>query len=142
MSELLKPGDLRKITDDLEMKKINEFRVRQAKEQQHLKDIRDAFETRDIHPDVKNRLNDAIKHAAEQGLSEIRVLTFSSDYCNDGGRRINSYDPEWPQSLEGFAKKAYEYYEKELRALGYRLSAQILNYPNGMPGDVGIFLKW
>jgi hypothetical protein len=142
MSAVLKPGDLRKITDDLEMQKIKEYRAREAKEKQATKELREAFLSRDIHPDVATRLNNAIRHAAEQGLHELQVITFPSDYCNDGGRKINSFDPDWPQSLEGFAKKAYDYYEAELKKLGYKLQAQVLNYPNGMPGDVGMFLKW
>jgi len=142
MSALLKPGDLQKIADDMEMRKIKEYRDREAKEKQHAKDLHEAFMSRDIHTEVQTRVNNAIRHAAEQGLSELRVLTFPATYCNDGGRRINNFDPEWPVSLEGFAKKAFEYYDKELRPLGYKLSAQVLNYPNGKMGDVGMFLKW
>lgn len=142
MSALLKPGDLRKITDDAEMKKIKECRDRDAKEKQHAKDLHEAFLSRDIHPDVKGRVNNAVRHAAEQGLNELRVLTFPATYCNDGGRRINNFDSDWHVSLEGFAKKAYEYYDAELRSLGYKLHAQVLNYPNGMMGDIGMFLKW
>lgn len=142
MGDLLRPEDLRKITDDLETVKMKEILERDTKARQQLKDVHDAFMQRDIHPDVKKRINEAIKHAAEQGLSEIQVLTFPSDYCNDRGRKINNLDPDWPNSLEGFAKKAFVYYEKELRSLGYKLRAQVLNYPDGMPGDVGLFLKW
>lgn len=142
MSALLKPGDLRKITDDAEMKKINEYREREAKGKQHSKELHEAFLSREIHGEVKNRVNNAVRHAAEQGLNELRVLTFPATYCNDGGRRINNFDPEWHVSLEGFAKKAYDYYEAELKSLGYKLHAQVLDYPNGMLGDVGMFLKW
>ena len=45
-------------------------------------------------------------------------------------------------SLEGFAKVAMQFYDKELKALGFRVQARILDYPGGMPGDVGIFLRW
>ncbi len=45
-------------------------------------------------------------------------MTFPCSYCNDGGRRINNLLPDWPTSLEGFAKKAYEFYDKELKPLG------------------------
>jgi len=142
MSTLLNPSDLRKITDDAEMKKIKEYRDRAAKEKDHAKELHEAFMARDIHPDVKGRVNNAVSHAAEQGLNELRILVFPATYCNDGGRRINNFDPDWPVSLEGFAKKAYDYYEAELKSLGYKLNAQVLNYPNGMMGDIGIFLKW
>jgi hypothetical protein len=31
---------------------------------------------------------------------------------------------------------------KELRPLGYKLHAEIISFPGGMPGEVGMFLKW
>jgi len=95
-----------------------------------------------LHPEVRERVNAAIRRAAEQGNHELRVVTFPATYCNDGGRRINNNEPDWPASLEGFAKKAYEYYDKELRPLGYKLRMEILDFPGGMPGNVGMFLKW
>ncbi|HEY1385112.1 MAG TPA: hypothetical protein VGF43_15935, partial [Dongiaceae bacterium] len=57
-------------------------------------------------------------------------------------RRINNMEPDWPNSLEGFAKKAYEYYMAELKPLGFKLHAQVLDYPGGMPGDIGMYLRW
>ena len=45
-------------------------------------------------------------------------------------------------SLDGFAKKAHEFYEKELRPLGFKLHAQVLDYPGGMPGNIAMILKW
>ena len=67
-------------------------------------------------------------------------MTFSSDLCNDGGRAINNGDPNWPKTLVGFAARAYEFYQKELQPHGYRLRAEILDFPGGMPGEVGITL--
>jgi hypothetical protein len=55
---------------------------------------------------------------------------------------INSFEPEWPETLTGFAQKGHEFYEKELAPQGYKVRAQILDFPGGMPGDVGIFLRW
>lgn len=81
--------------------------------------------------------------SASRGISiRCQALTFPAKFCNDHGRRINNLGPDWPDSLEGFAKKAYDYYVKELKPLGYKLTAQILDFPDGMPGTVGIFLSW
>jgi hypothetical protein len=38
--------------------------------------------------------------------------------------------------------KAPDFFEAELKPLGFKSRAQILNYPDGRPGDVGIFLAW
>lgn len=73
---------------------------------------------------------------------ELQVFTFPSSYCNDRGRRINNGEPDWPSSLEGFAKRAYFFYDKELKPLDFRLRASVLDYPRGMSGNIGMFLIW
>jgi hypothetical protein len=142
MVELLRPQDLKKISDDIDMANAKKaFETSQTKEREE-KDLKEAFMSRDLHPEVRQRVNTAIKRAAEQGMSQLQVLSFPAAYCNDRGRRINNLENDWPDSLEGFAKHAYEYFMKELKPLGFKLTAQILDYPNGMPGTVGLFLSW
>jgi hypothetical protein len=111
-------------------------------EEEEKKGLRELFMSREIHPDAKTRLNTAIRRAAEQGHHQLMVIEFPSSYTNDSGRRINNLEPDWPESLEGFAKKALQYYQQELKPLGFKLTAQILDYPGGMPGRVGLFLSW
>ena len=88
------------------------------------------------------RINNAVSIAAKQGIHQLQVITFPCKYCTDGGRRINIADPEWPSTLDGFAKKAYEFYVKELKPLGYKLHAEIISFPGGMPGEAALYLKW
>lgn len=142
MIDLLRPEDLRNISNEADTAKVQEYLKHEKKREEEQRELREAFMHRDIHPEVRERVNNAIRRAAEQGRHELQVFTFSSSYCNDRGRRINNNEPDWPDSLEGFAKRAYEYYDKELRSLGYKLSAQVLDYPGGMPGEIGISLKW
>jgi hypothetical protein len=40
------------------------------------------------------------------------------------------------------AKKAAKFYEKNLKDLGNKMRANILNYPCGNLGEVGIYLRW
>ncbi|WP_374368553.1 hypothetical protein [Dongia sp.] len=142
MADLLRPEDLKKISEDIDMERAKKaFEKIQAKERE-ARDLEDSFMHRDLHPDVKLRVNNAVKRAAEQGLNQIQVLTFPASYCNDRGRRINNLEHDWPESLEGFAKRAYQFYLSELQPLGFKLTAQILDYPEGMPGTVGVFLSW
>ena len=84
----------------------------------------------------------AVRIAARQGHHQLEVMTFPCSYCSDGGRRINNMLPDWPDSLEGFARKAYDFYKEELRPLGYRLHAQVIDFPGGVPGEIAFFLKW
>lgn len=142
MAELLRPEDLLTITSDAEMAKMEEERQIRERKRTHQRQLRDTFMLRQIQPEAIESINEAVRVAAELGEHQLQVLTFPASYCNDGGRRINTMDPEWPSSLEGFAKQAYEFYMRELKPLGYKLHADIISFPGGMPGDVGLFLKW
>ena len=70
------------------------------------------------------------------------MLRFPSSFCNDRGRRINNFEGDWPKSLEGFGKTAFEYFDKELRPLGFSMRAEIMDFPGGNLGDVGMYLRW
>ena len=142
MSDLLRPEDLKKIADDLDMARAKKALEKMQAKEREKDELEQIFMHQDIHPDASKRINSAIRRAAEQGATQLMAISFPATYCNDHGRRINNMEPDWPESLEGFAKKAYQYYVRELKPLGYRLSAQILDYPDGMPGTVGIFLSW
>jgi hypothetical protein len=139
---LLRPQDLNEIISDAEMKKMEDERKRKERQKREQRELHEAFMARDIHPQVMDRLNKAVRIAAEQGFKEVQVITFPASFCNDGGRRINNMLPNWPDSLEGFARRAYDFYVKELRPLGYKLHAQVIDFPGGMPGEIALFLKW
>jgi hypothetical protein len=139
---LLRAEELNEIISDNEMKKMKEERKRKEKQKREQRELHDAFMARDIHPQVMERLNKAVRIAAEQGLKEVQVVSFPASFCSDGGRRINNMLPDWPDSLEGFARRAYDFYMKELRPLGYKLHAQVIDFPGGVPGEIALFLKW
>ena len=83
-----------------------------------------------------------VNRAAERGQSEVQVYRFPNSLCSDRGRRINNSEPEWDQSLEGRPRAGYEFWRDHLRPLGFHLRAQVLEYPGGVPGDIGFFLTW
>ena len=82
------------------------------------------------------------RHAAEQGQKEFLVLRFPSQLCSDGGRCINVSDPNWPATLRGEATEIYMRWKRDLKPHGFGLAAQILEFPDGIPGDAGLFLIW
>src|SRR5258708_20011339 len=102
MSDLLRPQDLKKITTDKEMAKAHEALDRMQKEKAEGDALREAFMSRDVHPEVKSRVNSVIARAAESGLNEVMAISFPATYCNDAGRRIHNADPDCPDSREGF----------------------------------------
>ena len=71
------------------------------------------------------------------------VMRFPAAWLSDKGRAINNFEQDWPETLTGRAKAGYEeVFKKELEPQGYKIKAQILNFPGGMPGEVGIYLMW
>jgi hypothetical protein len=80
--------------------------------------------------------------AADRGKKEFMLLRFPSQLCSDGGRAVNAGEPHWPATLRGEAAEIYLYWERVLKPHGFRLAASVLDFPDGMPGDVGLFLTW
>ena len=83
-----------------------------------------------------------VSHAAERGQSEVQLYRFPNAMCSDRGRRINNSEPDWETTLEGRPKFVYEFWHDHLRPLGFHLKAEVLEYPGGMPGDIGFVLTW
>jgi hypothetical protein len=83
-----------------------------------------------------------IERAVNNGKSEILVYRFPNRLCTDHGRAINQQEAGWPQTLTGVPKEIYGLWDRHFRARGYKLKAEIIDFPNGMPGDVGMTLVW
>jgi hypothetical protein len=140
--DFLTPDQVRKISTDVEAKEVQAGLALARKAEEEQKKLHEAFMSREIHPEMMARVMAVVRRAAEQGRSEVLLFQFPSEYCTDRGRAINNAEPDWPQSLDGFAKRAYDAYERQFKPHGYRLQARILDYPKGMPGNVGFFLTW
>jgi len=92
--------------------------------------------------EVKASLQSKLRSAAQRGVSELMVMRFPTALCTDKGRAINNSDKDWPDTLTGRPRQAYEFWRDQLRPAGYRLRAMIVEWPGGLPGDVGFFLQW
>lgn len=83
-----------------------------------------------------------VRTAAEQGEHQILILRFPSAMCRDSGRAINNSLPGWEDTLVGVPHQLLQVWHEHLKPLGFRFSAEVLDYPGGMPGDIGLFCKW
>ena len=83
-----------------------------------------------------------IKRAANNGLTEVEVVRFPNELCTDRGRAINQREPGWEKTLTGLPKELYDFWEKHLKACGYKVGCQIVDFPRGRPGDIGVTLRW
>jgi len=92
--------------------------------------------------EILQPLRTKLRSAAERGQTELMVMRFPNALCTDRGRAINNADPTWPESLTGRPRQAYELWRDQLQPAGFRLTAMVIEWPGGMPGDIGFFLKW
>jgi molybdopterin-biosynthesis enzyme MoeA-like protein len=83
-----------------------------------------------------------IERAVSNGLTEVQVYRFPNAMCTDRGRAINQQETGWETTLTGLPKEMYEFWQRQLRPRGYKIKFQIVEFPNGVPGDVGVTLKW
>jgi hypothetical protein len=70
------------------------------------------------------------------------AIRFPNELCTDHGRAINQQEPGWEKTLTGVPREIYVLWDKYFRGRGYKLRVQIVEFPGGMPGDVGMTLSW
>ena len=83
-----------------------------------------------------------IKRAANNGMTEVLVVRFPNELCTDRGRAINQQEPGWENTLTGLPKELFEFWQKHMKPRGYRLRFQVVDFPGGVPGDIGVTLSW
>jgi CBS domain-containing protein len=135
-------AELKKIVNEFESNKgrMGEEARRQATAARD-ELVKHLLNTRYTDPELKQLLMNA-REAARRGETGIPALVFPSALCTDGGRAINLPAPEWPNTLRGKAADFFLRWDKELRPLGFGLTARIVNFPDGFPGDAELALAW
>jgi hypothetical protein len=88
------------------------------------------------------RASTVIQRAVRNGLTEVQVYRFPNIICSDRGRAINQMEPGWENTLTGVPKEIYHLWKDYLQPRGYKISYQVIDFPGGVPGDIGITLSW
>jgi CBS domain-containing protein len=135
-------ADFRRLVLDFETKE-----ARRHEDQRHNVEEEQKHKAADligkhISEDAWRTLIHGARAAAQQGQKEYQLLRFPSQLCSDGGRAINVPDPDWPATLRGEAAEVYLRWTHDLKPQGFHLAARIVDFPGGVPGDVGLFLVW
>ena len=141
-SERVSAKDLRqRITDNMfaEAKKAAE--KARARDDEKRK-AHDEFMQRKFTENDRLSLRRKIEKAADQGLFELEILRFPSEYLEDHGRRINNRDSDWHEHLCGYAKEVHDAFKELGQPVGYKLVARILGYPGGMIGEIAFVVNW
>jgi hypothetical protein len=83
-----------------------------------------------------------IQRAVRNGLTEVQVYRFPNSLCTDRGRAINQQEAGWENTLTGIPKEICQLWYDYLKARGYRIRYQIIDFPGGVPGDIAIVIAW
>jgi hypothetical protein len=129
---------------EIEGEKATEYMRAQAAKDAEKKALLDQF-SRPSGVSDEERMKRAaaiINRAVSSGLTEVEVGRFPNSLCTDGGRAINQQEPGWESTLTGLPKEILQFYKTYLQSRGFKLKMQIVDWPGGLPGDVGITLSW
>ena len=96
----------------------------------------------DFTPEKAHAFMNRLRLAAERGDTQMLVARFPSELCTDHGRAINNTEEGWPDTLVGAPRSVYEIWQEKLKPLGYHLRAMIVDWPEGFPGNVGMYIAW
>lgn len=113
---------------------------RGASEKRH-QEARELLKAR-LSEETWRHMLDELRSAAQKGEQEHLILRFPSELCTDHGRAVNAPDPSWPATLRGLAAQVYLRWKRELRSRGFHLQARVIDFPEGMPGNIGLYLSW
>jgi hypothetical protein len=73
-----------------ELEQANKSMAKREQLDKEQEEVKDYFMNSEVSDDDRRRLREKVARLAEQGQTEMCVLTFSSDFCGDGGRAINN----------------------------------------------------
>ena len=134
--------DFRGLMADFEQQKIlDRLAAKRAAIEARKVKIKDMIDTH-VTDKIWSEIMNGAAAAASQGLKEHLLLRFPNDVCTDGGRSIDQGEDEWPSTLSGEPAEIYLRWKNELEPKGFRLKAHTIEYVDGFPGDIGLFLNW
>lgn len=135
-------SDLRMMLLEEQLAEAKKREEQKAREQAKVSEFAENFLKGQVTDQEIAAVRRLVMNAVKDGKFEALVYSFPSELCTDSGRAINSSDPRWTETLQGKAKEFYERYLKFGQPQGFKLKAMIINFPGGIPGDIGFFLNW
>ncbi|MDM9622406.1 hypothetical protein [Rhizobium sp. S96] len=134
--------DLRKRALELQLAEMDrEDKIKEREAKKHAEFVEDFFK-KHIGDNERAVIKRLVMKAAADGKFEAMVYSFPSSFCTDSGRAINNSLAGWQNTLQGRAKEVYDLFETVAKPQGYTLKAMVINFPGGIPGDIGFFLGW
>jgi hypothetical protein len=138
----LRAVDFLALGDDFKRRELRQQEeARRAAAEKRRRKVKELLEKHISDETWRHILRDA-RQIAQQGGKEFMLLSFPSQLCSDGGRAVNAPDPDWPKTLRGEAAECYARWQRDLKPGGFHLRSWVLEFPGGVPGDIGLFLSW
>lgn len=132
----------------------------QRRQEEELAEFRKRLDNFQLTDEIIKSGLDRIKRAFERGETELMFSSFPSSFCADGGRAVinagvppinkptkeeaarQAENPDWIQTMPAGVHQVYDFWKANLKPGGFGFSARVINYPGGMPGDIGLFFTW
>lgn len=140
--ELLYPEQLRKISEEGELAELRRALDEARKAEAAQQGLRLALMTAAPHEVILEQVMTLARLAAAHGQCETLLFHFASHDCTDGGLRVRTSEPNWPETLQGAAKRAHTVYVEHLQSRGFEICPRIVSHVDAKFGDVGLFLCW
>lgn len=140
--KVVSADELRMMLLEQQLSAHEKAQAAQEAEQKKHAEFSERFMKEDVTEQESAMIRRLVMNAVKDGKFEAMIYSFPSTLCSDAGRAINNSDPNWPETLQGKARLLYERYLTVAKPHGYKLKAMIINFPGGVPGDVGFFLNW
>jgi hypothetical protein len=140
-------ADLKAYMTEMSMARVSKELSAMNKAEEARKELERAMREKvDLTPEriaqIKQNLQSKLRAAAQRGETEVLVMRFPNSVCTDKGRAINNSEADWPETLTGRPRQAYEFWKEHLQPAKFRLKAMIVEWPGGLPGDVAFYLSW
>jgi hypothetical protein len=139
---MISADDLRALVQEFKSREAADAQQREEEAQEARKREASELAEQRLDQDRLRTLVNSMRDAAKKGQQEILALRIPSEACRDGGRAVDVHEDGWPETLQGQAADLYRFWNDALRPQGIRLRATVLDWPNGMIGDIGLFLAW
>lgn len=139
-----KAADCRRKIAEVEAEKATEFMRKETAAEAEKRALLDRLSQPSGVSDEERMRRAAaiIKRAVDNGLTEVMIGRFPNQLFTDRGRAINQQEAGWEATLTGLPKELYDFWNEHLKDRGYKVKYEIVDFPGGIPGDIGFTLSW
>jgi hypothetical protein len=81
-----------------------------------------------------------IQRAVRNGLTEVQIYRFPNTHRQ--GPRHQPDGKGLGEDAGRVPKEIYQLWSDYLQPRGYRIRYQVIDFPGGVPGDIGITISW